>query len=493
MSTWVKWLLSIVGVIVLLLAGAALMIRVQMGPLNFPPASGALDPELLGEQLELPPEFTIGTWATNVAGARNLLFTDAGDLLVSVPSGGRIVILSADADDDGRADSVRELMTGLSHPSGMAFRDGYLYVGEMHQIGRVRFDAASGQLASDYEIVVPGLPGGGNHPKKIIGFGPDDKLYVTIGSTCNVCVEDDERRATMMRFEPDGEGGVIIARGLRSSVGFAWDARGRLFATDNGRDALGDDYPPCELNEVVDGAHYGWPFVNGFGDPDPDYGEHDNLPDEMVSPVHGFRAHTAPLGIAFIEGKQFPAEYQGAALVALHGSWNRSERDGYSLVSLHWQPDGSIVERNLVAGFVGDDETVYGRPADVTEGPDGAIYFSDDFTGTIYRVAFGEPQTLMVTAMPVSASGLDPEVTLARFSTEQRMRLSEIGRKIFEQDQCLRCHESKPGNKILKNLGERYDLVSLGQLLKEPPPPMPLLPYTDDDRRALSVYLIETY
>ncbi|MEM7363271.1 MAG: PQQ-dependent sugar dehydrogenase [Pseudomonadota bacterium] len=493
MSTWVKWLLSIVGVIVLLLVGVAVTVRVQMGPLNFPPLSGALEPEILQQQLMLPPNFTIGTYATGVAGARNLLFTPSGDLLVSVPGDGRIVLLSADDDGDGHADSERQLMSGLSHPSGMAIREGYLYIGETHQIGRIQYDAEAGQLAGEYEVVVPGLPRGGNHPKKIIGFGPDDRLYVAIGSTCNVCIEEDERRATMMRFSPDGQDGEIVARGLRSSVGFAWDLDGTLYATDNGRDALGDDYPPCELNEVVVGGHYGWPFVNGFGDPDPDYGDDDSQPAQTVAPVHGFRAHTAPLGISFIQGEKFPEAYRGVALVALHGSWNRSERDGYSLVSLHWQNDGSIEERDLVAGFVGEDETVYGRPADVKEGPDGAIYFSDDFTGTIYRVAYGEPQSLLATSRPTTASGLDPEVTLAKFSPDERKRLAEVGQNIFEADQCARCHEAKPGNKVLKDIGQRYDLVSLGQLLQKPPPPMPLLPYTDDDRRALSVYLIETY
>ena len=441
----------------------------------------------------LPDNSTIDTWSTGVAGARNLLFSERADLLVSVPGDGRIVILDADEDGDGRADSERELLSELSHLSGMAFRDGYLYVGETHQIGRIRFDDVSGQLVSRLRGCDSGTARRRESPEKIIGFGPNDHFYVAIDSTCNVCLEDDERRATMMRFAPEGGDGEIVARGLRSSVGFAWNENGQLFATDNGGDALGDDYPPCELNEVVPGSHYGWPFVNGFSDPDPDYGENDARLADSVSPVYGFRAHTAPLGISFIKGEQLPAAYLGAAVVALYGSWNRSERNGYSLVSLHWQPDGSIEERDLVAGFVGDDQTVYGRPADVREGPDGAVYFSDDFTGSIYRVAYGEPQSLLATNMPRTASGLDPEVTLSQLSPEKRARLSEIGGDIFKSNQCERCHENKPGNKILKDIGQHYDLVSLGQLLQKPPPPIPLLPFTDDDRRALSVYLIETY
>ena len=170
-------------------------------------------------------------------------------------------------------------------------------------------------------------------------------------------------------------------------MGFDWQPdTGDLYGVDNGRDLLGDNFPPCELNQIVSSGFYGFPVVNGFGVPDPDYGEGQALLIEKAqSPAHGFGAHTAPLGFRFIEAKKAPAEYQNAALVALHGSWNRTKKAGYKVVSLHWQEDGSIEERDFLVGFE-DEEDVTGRPADIVEGPDGAFYVSDDYAGAIWRV-----------------------------------------------------------------------------------------------------------
>ncbi len=172
-------------------------------------------------------------------------------------------------------------------------------------------------------------------------------------------------------------------------MGFDWQPRtGRLYATDNGRDLLGDDFPPCELNHVVKGGFYGWPYANGNRVPDPDYGaDHDDRIRASIPPAHGFRAHNSPLGITFVRGRQAPPAYRGAALVALHGSWNRTQKDGYKVVSLHWRSDGRIEERDFVVGFE-EDEDVIGRPVDVAEGPDGAFYISDDYAGAVYRVAW---------------------------------------------------------------------------------------------------------
>jgi glucose/arabinose dehydrogenase len=188
----------------------------------------------------------------------------------------------------------------------------------------------------------------------------------------------------------DGSGEEIYATGLRNAVGFDWQpGTGDLYANDNGRDLLGDDFPPCELNRVVRGGFYGWPVANGDNVPDPDLG--DGQAERIrsaIPPVHGYPAHNAPLGLSFVRGDRVPPEYRGAALAALHGSWNRSEKDGYEVVSLHWQPDGGIEQRDFVTGFE-VDEDVIGRPVDVAEGPDGAFYVSDDYAGMIYRVAYG--------------------------------------------------------------------------------------------------------
>jgi glucose/arabinose dehydrogenase len=336
----------------------------------------------------VPDGFAIDVWADDVAGARFLRFTSEGDLLVSVPGSDRIDILRRDEDGDGRSDGRRVLIQDLAKPHGLDLRDGWLYLGETDAVGRVRFDPATGQTVGNYERIVRGIPSGG-HWTRTVRFGPDGLLYLSIGSSCNACDEDDPRRAAIVRYQPDGSGEEIFATGLRNAVGFDWQpATGALYANDNGRDLLGDDFPPCELNRVEFGGFYGWPFVNGDGVPDPDNGT--KSPDRVraaISPVHGYPAHTAPLGLHFIRSKDLPAEYRGAALAALHGSWNRTQKDGYKVVSIHWLPDGSIEQRDFVAGFEIDDDVI-GRPVDIAEGPDGAFYVSDDYSGQIYRVAY---------------------------------------------------------------------------------------------------------
>jgi hypothetical protein len=227
-------------------------------------------------------------------------------------------------------------------------------------------------VAGDYAHVVAGLPGG--HWSRTLRLGPDGLLYVAVGSSCNVCEESDPRRAAIVRYRPDGTGEEIFATGLRNAVGFAWrPGSDELYATDNGRDLLGDDFPPCELNRVVRGGFYGWPVANGANVPDPDLGAG---PPQRIAralpPVHAFRAHNAPLGIAFVAGPAAPPALRGAALVALHGSWNRRTKDGYKVVSLHWGPDGRIEERDFATGFLREDGVI-GRPVDVAEGPDGAL------------------------------------------------------------------------------------------------------------------------
>jgi glucose/arabinose dehydrogenase len=191
----------------------------------------------------------------------------------------------------------------------------------------------------------------------------------------------------MMRMQPDGTRREVFATGLRNSVGFDWAPwNGTLYATENGRDLLGDDVPPDELNEIRKAQFYGWPYVHGNGIADPELAKgHEAEIARATAPIHGFRAHNAPLGIHFLRGTNLPASYARTALVALHGSWNRRTLDGYKVVALDWQDDGSIVERDFMTGFLGPDG-VLGRPAGITQGPGGEIYIADDYAGVIYRV-----------------------------------------------------------------------------------------------------------
>jgi glucose/arabinose dehydrogenase len=343
--------------------------------------------EQMAARLEVAPGFSLQAYSTDVPLARVIIVTPAGDVIVSRTRLGIVSILDRDRDGDGRADGVRTLFEDLDGPHGLALHEGWLYVAERTAVGRVRFDVDRGALAGPYQHVLTGLTGDGFHQTKSIGFGPDGWLYLSQGSTCNACLERDERRATMMRVRPDGSQAEIVATGLRNSVGFDWAPWDRaLYATENGRDLLGDDFPPDELNRIERGSFYGWPYFNGAGVPDPDVAPVPGarLP-SPAPPVHEFRPHNAPLGVHFLRAAQTPAGYERTALVALHGSWNRRTPDGYKVVALQWMPHDSILERDFLTGFLGT-EGIIGRPAFVTEGPDGAIYVSDDYAGVIYRI-----------------------------------------------------------------------------------------------------------
>lgn len=372
-------------------------IRIFVGGINVPVGLNAAAPHQLASQLQVPPGFHLDIYA-DVQSARVMRLTSTGDLLVSVPGNDKIVLLPADRNGDGRSDGQRVLLdkkmvADLKDPNGIdIYRDAegrdWLYVAENESIGRIRFDQDRGSVMGSYERIISNLPGGGNHWKKTLRFGPDGLLYVAMGSSCNVCIEEDKRRAAISRYQPDGSGGEIFASGLRNSAGFDWSPIDTaLYATDNGRDLLGDDFPPCEFNKIEQGKFYGWPFANGNRIPDPDHGAgHADDIASSIPPIHGFRAHNAPLGMTFLRYQPSEA-YRHVALVALHGSWNRSKKDGYKVVSLHQQSGGAVEERDFVTGFLTNDNVI-GRPADVIEAANGTIYVSDDYAGKIYRITY---------------------------------------------------------------------------------------------------------
>ena len=474
-------------------------VNAPLGHLLFGHGARAPAPDAVPELLAVPDGFAVELWIAAVPNARFLRFTPAGDLLVSTPRSGRVLLIERDADADGRPDGLRTLLEGLDRPHGLDLHEGWLYVAETGAIARVRFDAASGRATGQLERIVSDLPAGGNHWTRTIRFGPDGWLYVSVGSSCNVCLETDPRRAAILRFRPDGSSAEIHATGLRNSVGFDWRPEtGELFATDNGRDLLGDDFPPCELNHIVAGGFYGWPFANGDRVPDPDLGAGQEARIERsLPPVHGFRAHNAPLGITFLRGAHWPAPYHGAALVALHGSWNRTRKDGYRVVSLHWKPDGSIEERPFLTGFL-RGEKVIGRPVDVAQGPDDAIYVSDDYAGAIYRVtptASGAARRAATDAPALAPAG--PRPSPASLSATELRASRARGAALYEAHRCARCHEAEradpgvvPVSLVAEKLRARHDRESLAAYLLAPTPPMPAFELSDSERTDLATFLL---
>jgi glucose/arabinose dehydrogenase len=380
--------LIVLGVVAALVASAlvALFSCVTINAPFFGP-SERLTQTQLGDRIQLPPGFRIGYFAQGIDGARFMRFTSTGDLLVTSGTRNRVMLLEPDRDGDGRSDGVRTLISNLNAPHGIDLHDGWLYIAETNAIRRIRYDEGTRALSGPLETVVPDLPHGSGHWTRTVHFGPDGKMYVTVGASCNVCKETDERRAAMLRYNADGSGYELYATGLRNSVGFDFQpGTGDLYATDNGRDLLGDDIPPCELNRVVQGGFYGWPVAYGDRVPDPQLGSGEQARiAKSIPPIHSFRAHVAPLGIAFYRGAAFPEPYRSSAYVAQHGSWNRSKKSGYRVVRLEWGANGSISESDFVVGFERNEEVI-GRPVDVAVGPDGALYISDDFAGAIYRV-----------------------------------------------------------------------------------------------------------
>lgn len=341
----------------------------------------------------LQPGFKLGVYAEGVERARFMAFGTDGTLYVGTNSRSGTVWALPDRNRDGKADAVVAFAENLKAPHAVASRDGWLYVGETHRVIRLR--DTDGDLRSDQqEVVVASLPEWQQHFTRTVGFGPDGGLYVSVGSSCNACRESDERRAAILRFNPDGSGpeasGEIYARGLRNAVGFTWNPTTQeMWATDNGRDWLGDDLPPEELDLIRRGDDHGWPYCYGNRIPDPDLGSAERCSRTQPATFE-MQAHSAPLGLDFYTGTLFPEEYRGDLFIAFHGSWNRSVPTGYKVVRVRFREGRPVKIEDFVDVWV-EAGQVRHRPVDVKTGPDGALYISDDHRGTVFRLTHEKP------------------------------------------------------------------------------------------------------
>lgn len=339
--------------------------------------------------IKLPQGFSIDYYAENVEGARSLALSPNGTLFVGSRDAGKVYAV-LDKNNDSKADEVLVLAQGLDMPNGVAFRNGSLYVAEVSRV--VRYDNIETSLENPPAPVVVNdkFPSDHAHGWKYIKFGPDGKLYVPVGMPCNICNMEgvDERYGTIMRMEPNGSQLEVFARGVRNTVGFAWHpVTGELWFTDNGRDWLGDDSPPDELNRAPHiGMHFGFPYCHAGDIPDPEFGSQRNC-SEFTPPEMKLGPHVAALGMAFYTGMMFPAEYKNQVFIAEHGSWNRKTPIGYR-VSLVKLENGTAISYEPFADGWLQGLAAWGRPVDVLVMPDGALLVSDDKNNAIYRISY---------------------------------------------------------------------------------------------------------
>jgi glucose/arabinose dehydrogenase len=368
-----------------------------------PPSQAPADPSALLPQIKLPEGFRIEVYAADVRNARQMALGDKGTLFVGSRTAGNVYAV-VDTNGDHKADRVLTIASELNMPSGLAFRDGALYVAEVSRI--IRFDDIEARLENPPAPVVVNdtLPADRHHGWKFIAFGPDGLLYVPVGAPCNVCDRsgDDPRYAAILRMRPDGTGLEVFASGVRNTVGFDWHpVTKELWFTDNGRDMMGDDVPPDELNRAPKpGMHFGFPYCHGADIPDPEFGGLRKC-SEFEPPAQDLGPHVAAIGMRFYTGKMFPAEYHNQIFIAEHGSWNRSTPLGYRVTVVRVDGASRVTSyETLAEGWLrgakpggrggvtlGD---AWGRPADVLVMPDGSLLVSEDSPGAIYRISYGK-------------------------------------------------------------------------------------------------------
>jgi glucose/arabinose dehydrogenase len=347
------------------------------------------------KQLHLPEGFHIAVFADNIDSARMLTFTPGGVLLVSESGEGKVVALP-DPKHTGKAAREVDVLSGLNEPHGIAFYQGKLYVAENDKVRRYDWDEVN--LRATNPVKLADLPTGGGHSTRSILFH-GGKMYISAGSSCNVCIEKDPRRATVMEFNPDGSGQKIFAKGLRNAVGIAENPKtDTVWVTVNGRDWLGDDLPPETIYDLgKNGGDAGWPYCYGDRVPDSNFTKAgDNRCASVLEPKVQMQAHSAPLGLAFYEGTMFPPEYRDNIFVAFHGSWNRSVPTGYKIVRVKLDDNGQPVSgaQDFITGWLAPGETKHGRwmgrPVGIAFAADGSMFLSDDTGGVIYRITYGK-------------------------------------------------------------------------------------------------------
>ncbi|MAU14489.1 MAG: sorbosone dehydrogenase [Muricauda sp.] len=343
------------------------------------------------DRLNLPEGFSIDVYAENLEGARSMAMGADGTLFVGTRNEGKVYAVK-DTDGDYKADETYTIAEGLEQPNGVAFKDGALYVAAVSRLFKYANIESQLENPEEPELIYDDYPTEFHHGWKYIAFGPDDKLYVPVGAPCNICDSAvvDKRYASITRMDPDGSNREIVAHGIRNTVGFTWHPEtNELWFTDNGRDMLGDDVPPGELNRLTEiGQHFGYPYCHGGIIKDPEYGDQRPCSD-FVPPVQPLDAHVAALGVKFGKGPMFPEAYRGHAFLAEHGSWNRSSKSGYRVTLVKLENGEAVSYEPFIDGWLDEEsQEAFGRPVDLLFLEDGSLLISDDEGNAIYRVTY---------------------------------------------------------------------------------------------------------
>ena len=335
----------------------------------------------------LSSNFTIHVFANGLGQARDLQFTPEGTLLVSIPNSNKVIAMP-DKNKDGVADDKKVVINKGSHIHGLAFFDGKLYVADVDKVVRYNWDEQNLQATEDK--VLFSLPKNGDHNNRTLTFDKAGNMYVSVGSTCNVCVEQSNLSATIIKSNANGDNPQVFATGLRNAPFTQINPKtGDLWGTEMGRDNLGDDLPPDEINIIKNGKNYGWPNCYGNKVHDSSFDKNNEKSCENTQePLFTIPAHSAPLGLTFINSNQFPKDWQNDLLVAYHGSWNRSTPIGYKVIHLKVDGDKITSSQDFLTGFQQGNVngTSLGRPVDLTFDSSGNLYLTDDKAGNIYII-----------------------------------------------------------------------------------------------------------
>jgi glucose/arabinose dehydrogenase len=377
------------------------LISVQAPNSTVRPAHREFSDDLL-QQLILQPGFDIRVFARGLEEPRTIVVAPNGDVYVAEREPGRVRLLR-DTNGDGVADDSRivteGLREGLRGVHGLAIRGGRLYMVTETELrsAPIRSDGSLGAP----ELLMDDIPAGGQHPNRTIAVSPDGALYLSIGSTCNACVEPMEDHAALHRVTAGGTEREIVAEGLRNTIGFAWHpTTGELWGLDHNSDGRGENWPPEELNRIVEGRHYGWPFCGGMREPDHHVPADPEDPEPVTkqefcagteAPVLTYVAHAAPMQMVFYTATAFPQEYRNDAFATMRGSWNRNPPSGYEVVRIRFGPAGQpAAVEPFVSGWLIEGGTAhFGRLMGLAQAHDGALLVGDDTNGVIYRISYG--------------------------------------------------------------------------------------------------------